>query len=773
MNKKTLRRRHKNGPSARVLFTVAALALMTVVSSTSVWWLSSSTENRSRAANDLGGGGGSFATPKPTSKPKNTPTPKPTSGTTQPEPSGGQGSGGDTGNEPQTPPPFCKPNPCLSGFACNEAARRCDLKDVAKANLAIKNQEELLALKRQSGQINAETYQRQLAQLQQVMVTQIKPKVEQEVKDLAKTYSDLVEERNNLRTQMALGEDDPNAPTNPTQYYKTQTQAINSKIQTIEKQLGSCSETDLVCQMARVTLRDQTVATGGSGGGGVTGGSVRSNGESCYLNSTCQSGYCEVGTWVCKTKPSNYCNTNADCGGTTPICNQNRCVTVNIDPLAQSDIVRIGEGFTCYGQYNCICTTGPDTGKTIPPGFVCRTSSSVSYPYSPDVATPEILQGFEQWLIRTGALIDRGHTLNPLEWAAVWTYQISDLLSLGQISVTDNSVEFAKNQCSAGDPNCVLHWLGALINAYSAVAPASSLLPDTLASQATPLANFLKMGLSSITSSFGIPNIFGVQTSDDLARFFSHLFSKPSFENIIPTLDDLNAFAWTRGYASYDDMLKKGKNVVFGESTGWRMQLVGDSSRFQGDNLAFSFYSLDDIATTGGSEVIVSNSIGSGYMGEVFSATIDGKPKVIKLGSDNFSINSAVNQFHLLKDLENHGFTVFPKADDLVTRNGQTAGYSMEFIEGLRLDEYVKYMQNQGIDPYPIPGAEQALRETQMLNEIGIFNVDLKPTNIMMEKVGDNSYRMRIIDPIMVKDRNISDVEILLEIIQGNLVNDL
>ncbi len=190
----------------------------------------------------------------------------------------------------------------------------------------------------------------------------------------------------------------------------------------------------------------------------------RADGAFCSLNTQCGSGFCNTVNLQCATKPTDYCVLNTQCSTDgSRKCVLNTCVEAStVVSVSVNDFLRIPEGSICYGNAPCVCSSGPDIGKTISPGGVCAVTPSnyVASNYTGPYAG-------QQWLDRTVALIEQGHTLDPITFGTLALYQGFDLVTSGNLSTASNSVAFADEQCA--NPNvtaaeCLAHRLGQVGN---------------------------------------------------------------------------------------------------------------------------------------------------------------------------------------------------------------------------------------------------------------------------------------------------------------------
>ncbi len=133
--------------------------------------------------------------------------------------------------------------------------------------------------------------------------------------------------------------------------------------------------------------------------------------------------------------------------------------------------------------------------------------------------------------------------------------------------------------------------------------------------------------------------------------------------------------------------------------------------------------------------------LGSGANGTVYLASTNREKKVaVKVGADPLDLFMEVN---LLREIQPvGGLRVGPfviDIDDVVLSDKSYAFYAMEYVEGERLDHYVKRVGSEWVPVLMI----QLLSRLHILHSQGWIFGDLKPENIMVVK---SDKQLRLID---------------------------
>lgn len=132
--------------------------------------------------------------------------------------------------------------------------------------------------------------------------------------------------------------------------------------------------------------------------------------------------------------------------------------------------------------------------------------------------------------------------------------------------------------------------------------------------------------------------------------------------------------------------------------------------------------------------------LGQGANGIVYLAVQAGKKVAVKVGQDQMDLFMEVNMLKSVQQVRNHQLGPLLCDVDDVTINGKSfAFYSMEYLEGERLDRYVMRVGSEWA-PFLIV---QLLNHLDVLHAQGWVFGDLKPENMIMQSADK---QLRLID---------------------------
>lgn len=133
--------------------------------------------------------------------------------------------------------------------------------------------------------------------------------------------------------------------------------------------------------------------------------------------------------------------------------------------------------------------------------------------------------------------------------------------------------------------------------------------------------------------------------------------------------------------------------------------------------------------------------IGRGANGVVYQVLHDGKMKALKIGYDPMDLLMEVN---MLKSVQERrpGYLVGPlltDVDDGIINGSTYTFYSMEYVAGERLDQYIARVGREWVPVVMV----QLLNHLEVLHAAGWMFGDLKPENMIMESA---EKKLRLID---------------------------
>ncbi|USG65928.1 serine/threonine protein kinase [Brevibacillus ruminantium] len=138
----------------------------------------------------------------------------------------------------------------------------------------------------------------------------------------------------------------------------------------------------------------------------------------------------------------------------------------------------------------------------------------------------------------------------------------------------------------------------------------------------------------------------------------------------------------------------------------------------------------------------VLRELGRGANGAVYLASQGGVPRAVKIGAEGMDILMEVNVLKHLQQGRNDRTSVAPllcDVDDLRIEGKSCTFYSMEYLDGEQLNQYV---QRRGADWVPVLMI-QLLSRLSVLHRYGWVFGDLKPENVM---VTHTDSQVRLID---------------------------